>query len=134
VIAPRFIFFYHGGQAITEDVDFISKNANITHLLQLFRFAKDIFYFPVVNHTDRMVVSICSRNVIKLTPDDNICDAMHLFNLKWIEDIPVVESRKDHWGLGMLRRREVVAASNHEVLKRGISEKEETFRVLRSTS
>jgi hypothetical protein len=34
----------------------------------------------------------------------------------------------------MLRRRDVIAAYNHEVLKRGISEKEENFRVLCSTS
>ncbi len=38
------------GKAITEDVDFISENANINHLLELFRFAKDSFYFPVINH------------------------------------------------------------------------------------
>lgn len=145
------------GKAITEDVDFISENANINHLLQLFRFAKDSFYFPVVNHTGRMVGvvsmqdvknilhdeeqrvcylvgAICSRNVIKLTPDDNLYDAMQLFDLKGIEEIPVVESLEDPWVLGMLRRRDVIAAYNHEVLKRGISEKAENFRVLCSTS
>ena len=145
------------GKAITEDVDFISENANINHLLQLFRFARDSFYFPVVNNTGRMVgvVSmqdvknilhdeeqrvcslvggICSRNVIKLTPDDNLYDAMQLFDLKGIEEIPVVESQDDPWVLGMLRRRDVIAAYNHEVLKRGISEKAETIRVLCSTS
>ncbi|MHB1350450.1 MAG: chloride channel protein [Desulfobulbaceae bacterium] len=145
------------GKAITEEVDFISENANINHLLELFRLAKDSFYFPVVNHTGRMVGvvsmqdvknilhdeeqrvcylvgAICSRNVIKLTPDDNIYDAMQLFDLKGIEEIPVVESQEDPWVLGMLRRRDVIAAYNHEVLKRGISEKAETFRVLCSTS
>jgi CIC family chloride channel protein len=145
------------GKAITEEVDFISENANINHLLQLFRFAKDSFYFPVVNQQGRMVgvVSmqdvknilhdeeqrvcylvggICSRDVIKLTPDDNLYDAMQLFDLKGIEEIPVVESLDDPWVLGMLRRRDVITAYNHEVLKRGISEKAETFRVLCSTS
>ena len=77
---------------------------------------------------------ICSRNVIKLTPDDNLYDAMQLFDLKGIEEIPVVESHDDPWVLGMLRRRDVIAAYNHEVLKRGISEKAETIRVLCSTS
>ncbi|RJX19703.1 MAG: chloride channel protein, partial [Desulfobulbus sp.] len=127
------------GKAITEEVDFISENANINHLLELFRLAKDSFYFPVVNHTGRMVGvvsmqdvknilhdeeqrvcylvgAICSRNVIKLTPDDNIYDAMQLFDLKGIEEIPVVESQEDPWVLGMLRRRDVIAAYNHEVL------------------
>ena len=145
------------GKAITEEVDFISENANINHLLELFRFARDSFYFPVVNHKGLMVGvvsmqdvkgilhdeeqrvcylvgAICSRDVITLTPDDNIYDAMQLFDLKGIEEIPVVESQEEQWVLGMLRRRDVIAAYNHEVLKRGISEKAETFRVLCSTS
>lgn len=145
------------GKAITEEVDFISENANINHLLQLFRLAKDSFYFPVVNSKGRMVGvvsmqdvknilhdeqqrvcsfvgAICSRDVIQLTPDDNLYDAMQLFDLKGIEEIPVVESHEDPWVLGMIKRRDVIAAYNHEVLKRGISEKEENFRVLCSTS
>jgi len=145
------------GKAITEDVDFISENANINHLLELFRFARDSFYFPVINHRGLMVGvvsmqdvknilhdeeqrvcylvgAICSRDVITLTPDDNLYDAMQLFDLKGIEEIPVVESLDDPWVLGMLKRRDVIAAYNHEVLKRGISEKAETFRVLCSTS
>jgi CIC family chloride channel protein len=145
------------GKALTEEVDFISENANINHLLELFRFARDSFYFPVVNHKGMMVGvvsmqdvknilhdeeqrvcylvgAICSRDVITLTPDDNLYDAMQLFDLKGIEEIPVVESHEEQWVLGMLRRRDVIAAYNHEVLKRGISEKAETFRVLCSTS
>lgn len=145
------------GKAITEDVDFISENANINHLLELFRFARDSFYFPVINHKGLMVGvvsmqdvknilhdeekrvcylvgAICSRDVIKLTPDDNLYDAMQMFDLKGIEEIPVVESLDDPWVLGMLKRRDVISAYNHEVLKRGISEKAETFRVLCSTS
>ncbi|MCL7487008.1 MAG: chloride channel protein [Desulfobulbaceae bacterium] len=145
------------GKAITEDVDFISENANINHLLELFRFARDSFYFPVVNHKGLMVGvvsmqdvknilhdeeqrvcylvgAICSRNVITLTPDDNLYDAMQLFDLKGIDEIPVVESLEDPWVLGMIKRRDVIAAYNHEVLKRGISEKAETFRVLCSSS
>lgn len=145
------------GKAITEEVDFISEKANINHLLQLFRLAKDSFYFPVVNSKGRMVGvvsmqdvknilhdekqrvcylvgAICSRDVIQLTPDDNLYDAMQLFDLKGIEEIPVVESLEDPWVLGMIKRRDVITAYNHEVLKRGISEKEENFRVLCSTS
>ncbi|MGW8161150.1 MAG: chloride channel protein [Desulfobulbales bacterium] len=145
------------GKAITEEVDFISENANINHLLELFRFAKDSFYFPVVNHKGRMVGvvsmqdvknilhdeeqrvcylvgAICTRDVIQLTPDDNLYDAMQLFDLKGIEEIPVVESLEDPWVLGMIKRRDVITAYNHEVLKRGISEKAETFRVLCSTT
>ncbi len=145
------------GKAITEDVDFISETANINHLLELFRIAKDSFYFPVVNHKGRMVGvvsmqdvknilhdaeqrccylvgAICSRDVICLTPDDNLYDAMQLFDVKGIEEIPVVESKEDPWVLGMLKRRDVIAAYNHEVLKRGIAEKADSIRMLCSTS
>jgi CIC family chloride channel protein len=145
------------GKALTEEVDFISETANINHLLELFAMAKDSFYFPVINHTGRMVGvvsmqdvktilhdeeqrvcflvgAICSRDVISMTPDDNLYDAMQLFDVKGIEEIPVVESMEDPWVLGMIKRRDVIAAYNHEVLKRGISEKSESIRVLCSAS
>jgi CIC family chloride channel protein len=145
------------GKAITEDVDYISETANINHLLNLFAMAKDSFYFPVINHMGRMVGvvsmqdvksilhdeeqrccflvgAICSRDVITLTPDHNLYDAMQLFDVKGIEEIPVVENMEDQWVLGMLKRRDVIAAYNHEVLKRGISEKAESIRVLCSSS
>ena len=145
------------GKALTEEVDFISETANINHLLELFAIAKDSFYFPVINHTGRMVGvvsmqdvktilhdaeqrccflvgAICSRDVMCLTPDDNLYEAMQLFDVKGIEEIPVVESMDDKWVLGMIKRRDVIAAYNHEVLKRGISEKAESIRVLCSAS
>ena len=141
------------GKAITEDVDFISETANINHLLQLFRYARDSFYFPVINHKGLMVGvvsmqdvktilhdeeqrvcflvgAICTRDVIMLTPDDNLYDAMQLFDVKGIDEIPVVETLEEPWVLGMLKRSDVTSAYNHEILKRGISEKEETIRML----
>jgi len=144
------------GKAITEDVDFISETANINHLLQLFRYARDSFYFPVINHKGLMVGvvsmqdvktilhdeeqrvcylvgAICTRDVIMLTPDDHIYTAMQLFDLKGIDEIPVVESLEEPWVLGMLKRSDVMALYNHEILKRGISEKEESIRLLCST-
>ncbi|MBC8208230.1 MAG: chloride channel protein [Desulfobulbaceae bacterium] len=141
------------GKAITEDVDFISERANINHLLEIFRISKDRFYFPVVDDSGRMtgiismqdvknilhraeeervcylVGGICNRNVITLTPDDSLYTAMKLFDLKGIEEIPVVEDMENKWVVGMLKRRDVIAAYNHEVLKKGISEKAETIRV-----
>lgn len=145
------------GKAITEDVDFISETANIDHLLQLFRYATDSFYFPVINHKGLMVGvvsmqdvktilhdkeqrvcylvgAICTRDVIMLTPDENLYTAMQLFDVKGIDEIPVVESLEEPWVLGMLKRPDVIAAYNHEILKRGISEKEETIRMLCSTT
>ena len=145
------------GKAITEDVDFISETANINHLLQLFRYARDSFYFPVINHKGLMVGvvsmqdvktilhdeeqrvcflvgAICTRDVIMLTPDDNLYEAMQLFDVKGIDEIPVVESLEKPRVLGMLKRPDVIAAYNHEILKRGISEKEESIRMLCSTT
>ena len=141
------------GKAITEDVDFISEKANINQLLEIFRMAKSGFYFPVVDDSGKMtgivsmqdvknilhkaeeervcylVGGICSRDVIMLTPDDSLYTAMQLFDIKGIEEIPVVEDLENKWVVGMLKRRDVIAAYNHEVLKKGISEKAETIRI-----
>jgi len=141
------------GKAITEDFDFISEKANINHLLEIFRMAKGGFYFPVVDDSGKMtgivsmqdvknilhkaeaervcylVGGICSRDVIMLTPDDSLYTAMRLFDIKGIEEIPVVEDLENKWVVGMLKRRDVIAAYNHEVLKKGISEKAETIRI-----
>lgn len=141
------------GKALSEDVDFISERANINHLLEIFRMAKNSFYFPVVDDSGRMtgiismqdvkgilhraeeervcylVGGICSRDVIMLTPDDSLYTAMQLFDVKGIEEIPVVEDLENKWVVGMLKRRNVIAAYNHEVLKKGISEKAETIRI-----
>ncbi|MDD3813387.1 MAG: chloride channel protein [Desulfocapsaceae bacterium] len=141
------------GKAITEDVDFISEKANINHLLEIFRMTKGGFYFPVVDDSGKMtgivsmqdvknilhkaeeervcylVGGICSRDVIMLTPDDSLYTAMQLFDIKGIEEIPVVEDLNNKWVVGMLKRRDVLAAYNHEVLKKGISEKAETIRI-----
>jgi CIC family chloride channel protein len=134
------------GKAITEEVDFISESANINDLLEIFRIAKGSFYFPVIDDTGRMsgvismqdvkgilhdkklrlsntVGNICTRDVITLTPDDTLYTAMMLFDVKGIEEIPVVESPDNKWVLGMLKRRDVLNAYNHEVIKKGISEK-----------
>ncbi|WP_448875297.1 chloride channel protein [Desulfobulbus propionicus] len=141
------------GKAITEDVDFISENANINHLLELFRFARNSFYFPVINakglmvgvvsmqdvktilHSEEervchLVGAICTRDVIMLTPDTNCYEAMKLFDIKGIDEIPVVESLEEPWVLGMLKRQDVIAAYNHEMLKRGINERAESIRML----
>jgi CIC family chloride channel protein len=141
------------GKAITEDVNFISETANINHLLKLFAVANDSFYFPVINHSGRLVGmvsmqdvktilhdeeqrcchlvgAICSRDVITLTPEHNLFDAIQLFDIKGLEEIPVVESMDDKWVLGMLKRRDVISAYNREVLRRGIREKAEEIRIL----
>ena len=141
------------GKAITEDVSFISETANVNQLLELFRDTAGHFYFPVINYKgllvgvvsmqdvktillneeDRvchLVGGICSRDLIMLTPDDNLYDAIQLFDIKGIEEIPVVETVEEPWVLGMLKRQDVISAYNHEMIKRGINEREQSIRML----
>lgn len=141
------------GLAITEEVNFVSEQANINQLLVTFSETKSGFYFPVIGvsgkmtgivsmtdikniihrdakeRSERTVGSICQRDIIMLTPDDSLYRAMQLFDIKGIEEIPVVESLKQPWVLGMLKRRSVISAYNREVLKKGISEKVGSIRV-----
>ncbi len=138
------------GIAMSEDVDFVSERANVNQLLKIFSMADDSFYFPVlaetgpkagrmvgiislqdvktILHDEELRLSatvghICARKLVTLTPSDNLYDAMTQFVVKGIEEIPVVESKDEMWVVGMLKRRDVIAAYNREVLKRGISEK-----------
>ena len=141
------------GVAMTEDVDYISERANLNQLFEIFRMAQRSFYFPVVDDSGRLtgivslqdiknlihsdyrdrvgqqVGSICNRDVIFLTHEDTLYTAMKLFDVKGIEEIPVVEDRENKWVVGMLKRRNVIAAYNREVLNRGISEKAESINI-----
>ncbi len=132
------------GQIIREDFNFISEDANVDQLLQIFSMAQGGFYFPVIDeqglmagiislqdvktllHDEKLrcgatVGNICARNVIFLTPDDNLYTAMSYFDSKGFEEIPVVESADSKWVLGMVKRRDVLDAYHKEVIKRGIS-------------
>ncbi|MCB2181117.1 MAG: chloride channel protein [Desulfobulbaceae bacterium] len=144
------------GKSMTEDVGFISESANVNHLLKIFSMAEDSFYFPVladagtnagqmvgiislqdvknILHDEELRVSasvgnICARDVITLTPDDDLYKAMTLFTVKGIEEIPVVEKENARWVVGMLKRRDALASYNREVLKRGISMKTAAIRI-----
>lgn len=134
------------GRVVSEDVDFISEQANVDQLLTIFSMARDSFYFPVIDESGRMigvvslqdvksilhdeelrlsakVGNICTRKVVVLTPEDNLHTAMSMFDAKGLEEIPVVEDEDNRWVVGMLKRRDVIAAYNKEVLRRGISER-----------
>ncbi len=134
------------GRIITEDVDFISEKANVDQLLKIFSMTEDCFYFPVIDDSGQMtgiislqdvktilhdevlrcsaiVGDVCARDVAFVTPDDNLYSAMTVFELKGIEELPVVESADSKWVVGMLKRRDVLNAYNREVLLKGISER-----------
>jgi CIC family chloride channel protein len=144
------------GLAMQEDVAFISEHANVNQLLKIFSMVSNSFYFPVVAesgakagqmvgiislqdvksiiHDEELrlcatVGNICTRDVVTLTPDDSFYDAMRMFVMKGIEEIPVVENKDARWVVGMLKRTDVITAYNREVLKRGISEKTAAIRL-----
>lgn len=144
------------GVAMQEDVAFISEHANVNQLLKIFSMASNSFYFPVlaecgekagqmvgiislqdvksIIHDEELrlcatVGNICTRNVVTLSPDESFYDAMTMFVVKGIEEIPVVESKENRWVVGMLKRTDVITAYNREVLKRGISEKTAAIRL-----
>ena len=135
------------GRAMTEDVEVINENANVDQLMQIFSTAKGSFYFPVVKddtgqmigivsltdvktvlhdeklRCDSTVGKVCSKNVVFVTPDDNLYTVMTLFDSRGFEKIPVVESADSKWVVGMIKRSDAVYAYNHEVLNRGISQR-----------
>lgn len=141
------------GVAMTEDVDYISERANLNQLFEIFRMAKRSFYFPVVDDTgrltgivslqdikalihsdyrdrvDQLVGSICNRDVIMLTHEDTLYTAMKMFDIKGIEEIPVVDDLESKWVVGMLKRRNVINAYNREVINRGISDRAESINI-----
>ncbi len=144
------------GVAMQEDVAFISEHANVNQLLKIFSMVSHSFYFPVlaesgknagqmvgiislqdvksIIHDEELrlcstVGNICTRKVVTLTPDDSFYDAMTMFVIKGIEEIPVVESNENRWVVGMLKRTDVLTVYNREVLKRGISEKTAAIRL-----
>ena len=144
------------GLAMQEDVAFISEHANVNQLLKIFSMVSNSFYFPVVAesgdkagqmvgiislqdvksiiHDEELrlcatVGNICTRDVVTLSPDDSFYDAMRMFVMKGIEEIPVVENKNARWVVGMLKRTDVITAYNREVLKRGISEKTAAIRL-----
>jgi CIC family chloride channel protein len=103
----------------------------------------DSFYFPVVDEDDLLagIISlhdiksvlfeedlkdilraknIISRNVIVLTPDNNLNTAIEKFALKDIGEIPVVSVSNKRKIVGMLKRGDVITAYNKEMLMKRV--------------
>lgn len=144
------------GDVMTRDFGFISETANVNYLLEVFSKTQDRFYFPVlaesgkeagqmigiislqdvkaILHDEELrgsatIGNLCARDVIALTPEDDLYEAMSLFMMKGIEEIPVVESMEEKWVVGILKRGDVITAYNREVLKKGISERTASIRL-----
>jgi CIC family chloride channel protein len=99
------------------------------------------FYLPVVDSGDMLsgIVSLqdvksvlfeedlkglikvkflLSKNVIVLTPNDNLNTAIEKFAIKDIGELPVVDFQNRRKVVGMLKRGDVMASYNKELLKR----------------
>ncbi|NOZ24494.1 MAG: chloride channel protein [Nitrospirae bacterium] len=64
------------------------------------------------------VGELATEEVLVLTPDDNLTTAMKHFALMDIEEIPVVDPDNRKKVVGMLRRGDVIAIYNREILRK----------------
>lgn len=120
----------------------VSENLTLDGLLHLIKESTHS-YFPVVNSRDELVgilslqdirpalledtlmnliiaKDIMKENVVTLTSDQDLHEAMAKFGSKGIDQIPVVDSKNPKKILGMLRKTDVINAYQNAVLKRGL--------------
>jgi CIC family chloride channel protein len=115
----------------------IDHRMPLRHLVRLVS-SVESSYFPVVNGEGRMVgifslsdirsvlpgitsenlifaADIATSPVLTVSPEDDLHTALQRFTLKNIDELPVVDSADPDRLLGMLRRKELIAAYHHEV-------------------
>ncbi len=125
---------------MTHDITTINGQATLNEMLNLIMTGKGL-YFPVVNDQGSMmgIISmqdikavlleeyirkivtagdLATEEVIVLTTFDNLNTALEKFAIKDIDEIPVVDFLDSRKVVGMLKRGDVIAAYNKEVLKR----------------
>ncbi len=127
-------------QVMVSDVTTVLPKTPLRRLLEIM-VEQERFYLPVVDasgdllgivsiHDVRPVLleeritrivnagDIATEKVMVLTPDDDLNKAMEKFSVKDIEEIPVVREAGSKSVIGMVRRRDVIAAYNREVLRK----------------
>lgn len=129
------------GSVMTKNYTVVHEDTDIHELLEKF-VEGESFYFPVVNDDGYLtgIISmqdirsvlfeedlkkiirvknvVRSRNVIVLTPDDNLNTAITKFARKDLGEIPVVNIYNRRKVVGMLKRADVFNAYNKELLRR----------------
>jgi CIC family chloride channel protein len=120
----------------------VSENLPLDGLLHLIKESTNS-YFPVVNTKEELVGiislqdirpllleeglmhlviarDIMRENVITLSSDQNLYDAMARFGNRDIDQVPVVDKSNPRRIIGMLRKTDVVSAYQNALLKRGL--------------
>lgn len=129
------------GEVMVDRVTTIPESAPFKRIMELITTSRDS-YFPVVDAEGRLsgIISIqnvreilldsaeladivvakeiATENVITVTDDNNLNEAMERFAIKDIEQLPVVKASDPRRIVGMLRRTDVLAAYKKEVLKK----------------
>jgi CIC family chloride channel protein len=125
---------------MVRDVAIVSEMMPLGSLLRLIKESTSS-YFPVVNSKEELVGIMSLRDirpvlleeslmglviardmmtedVITLTPDENLFDAMGKFGIKDIGQLPVVDRKDPKKVVGMLKRTDVIVAYNNAVVRR----------------
>jgi CIC family chloride channel protein len=127
---------------MVRDVAFVSEMIPLSSFLHFIKESTHT-YFPVVNGKEELVgiislrdirpilleetlmdlviaKDIMTEDVITLTTDDNLYDAMGKFGIKDIGQLPVVDKDNPKKVVGMLKRTDMILAYNNAVLRRSI--------------
>lgn len=128
------------GRVMKTDFTTVHEDTDIHELLNKVAEGDD-FYFPAVDDDGLLtgiislqdirsvlfeedlkklvkVKFIASRNVIVVTPNDNLNTAIEKFAVKDLGEIPVVDMFNRRRVVGMLKRGDVITAYNRELLRR----------------
>jgi len=130
---------------MVKDLVFVSEVMPLNSLLHLIKESTSS-YFPVLNSREELAgmislrdirpilmeeslmdlviaKDIMSEDVITLSVDENLYDAMGKFGIKDIGQLPVVDRRKPRKVVGMLKRADVIVAYNNAVLRRSLEKR-----------
>ena len=126
-------------EAMTKNVITVPKDMKLKEFLRFIR-DKRHTCFPVVNENgelagivsfqdfreilagdapkDRLTIDdICTKNVITITPDQNLRDALEKMRYKNIERLPVVDAQNSRKLVGLLSQRDIINVYNKALLE-----------------
>ena len=104
-------------------------------------------YYPIINNKDKLtgivtfriiqkiavkeelkdllvMKDIMSTNLTTLTSKDNLSDALHIFNIKDFEVLPVVDKKDKNKIIGMLYQRDIIAQYNNALAVHDLQKEE----------